>query len=284
MGETGESLLGMRAGGCAVFLTTQKFAPGQPLSISFPLGSSGTEPMRLALEGRDGATMAPDYRGIDVVAAYQYIPDMEWGLVIKLDAEEVFLLITHLRVFTIILGIISTIVVVVIAFTLTRRVTNPVRKLVEGTQRISKGDLDFKIFTSSKDEIGALAVSFNDMTFQLRETKKQLHNYSQNLEKMVEDKTKEIKLVLNELTYRNEEMEQIIYATSHDLRSPLLNIQGFSKELHKTMEQIRTILNGCGISTEIRKKFQVHLMMIYQKRLNSSLRVHLEWINCYQGF
>jgi len=93
------------------------------------------------------------------------------------------------------------------------------------------------------------------MTIQLGESKRQLDDYALNLEQMVEEKTKEIKIMLNELTYKNEEMEQIIYVTSHDLRSPLLNIQGFSNELEQSLIQMRTILDNNDISAEVREEF-----------------------------
>ena len=244
----------MRRGDSVVFLTTLKYASDMPLSRSVPLDSSGAEPMRLALKGNSGAIIAPDYRNIDVVAAYQYISDMDWGLVTKIDKKEVFAPIARLRVFTMIMGCVSAIVVITIAILLSKRVTRPIQKLVEGTRKIASGDLGFKIPTRSMDEIGLLATSFNDMTSQLEESKKQIEDYAHNLEEKVEEKTQEIKRMLDELMYKNKEMEQIIYVTSHDLRSPLLNIQGFSRELVKDIDKVRQKLNENSTSSDLKEK------------------------------
>jgi two-component system nitrogen regulation sensor histidine kinase NtrY len=53
---------------------------------------------------------------------------------------------------------------------------NPIEKLVEGTQRISRGDLGFTIDVQSKDELGILVNDFNNMVEDLKTSRKNLEN------------------------------------------------------------------------------------------------------------
>lgn len=47
------------------------------------------EPLRLALAGKTGSIIAPDYREIDVLAAYQAVPNTNFGVVAKIDVAEI---------------------------------------------------------------------------------------------------------------------------------------------------------------------------------------------------
>ncbi len=87
-GETGEFLLGRRDGDRIVFLMRQRH-DDSPLPPPVPWESETSDPMRRALEGRSGTLVGNDSRGARVVAAYEPVPDTDWGVVAKIDLAEV---------------------------------------------------------------------------------------------------------------------------------------------------------------------------------------------------
>jgi PAS domain S-box-containing protein len=87
-GQTGEFALAERVGDQIVFLVSPRH-PENPAPETTAWESQLAEPMRRSLLGLSGTVVAADYRGETVLAAYEPIPGLAWGVVAKIDLAEV---------------------------------------------------------------------------------------------------------------------------------------------------------------------------------------------------
>ncbi|MEA4840745.1 MAG: PAS domain S-box protein [Bacteroidales bacterium] len=56
-----------------------------------------------------------------------------------------------------------------------------------------------------------------------------------------------------EIKAKNKELENYLYVASHDLRSPLVNIQGFSQRFKKQSDTIKSTIDQCTLETETKQ-------------------------------
>jgi len=77
---------------------------------------------------------------------------------------------------------------------------------------------------------------------------------NQELEERVRLRTAELAERNLQLTQKTEENEMFVYSVSHDLRSPLVNLEGFSEELHLATCELEQLLKDPRTPEDVRDK------------------------------
>lgn len=106
---------------------------------------------------------------------------------------------------------IAMVAVIVIGYLVARLIVNPLSTLVRASRAIAGGDLTQRTNLKSRDEIGVLANTFDDMTEKLQERTIELERTNRILEQM--DRTK----------------MRFIQISAHELRTPMTLVQGYAQ-------------------------------------------------------
>ncbi|MGD9176106.1 MAG: cache domain-containing protein, partial [Desulfobacterales bacterium] len=167
LGNTGETLIARKDGDQALFLNPLRHDPDAALKRKVDFGKRQAIPIQEALKGNSGSGISVDYRGQEVIAVWRYIPELDWGMVAKIDIAEAFEPVTALRDFVLILAIAVIVLSIFVAFIVARSISDPIQALQQGVVEVGKGNLGHKVATDAKDEIGQLGRTFDQMTEQL---------------------------------------------------------------------------------------------------------------------
>ncbi len=235
LGSTGETVLAARDANELMFLTQLRFDAQAAFKRTTEIGSTLALPMQQALQGSGGKGFSTDYRGVNVLAVWQYLPHTRLGMVIKMDITEAFADVDRLTEISLLIALLTVIAVIIAALFISKSLAAPIGRLTNAIRDIEHGDYSGRIKTDSSDEIGELATAFNSMADSLDHQRQQ-----------VLVKTAQIKKRSATLAAANEEIKSFAYIVSHDLRSPLVNMKGFSTELQFTLTEINEIITQCS--------------------------------------
>lgn len=141
-----------------------------------------------ALRGRAGIGVIEDYRGVDVLASWAplKVPDFRWAIIAKIDTEEAFAPIRKLARDTLIQTALIMLAITVIVMLLASRFVRPVNELIMRVREAGSGNEDVQIDTTSGDEIGELAGSFQELVTNVRDQTRQLRELNQESERILE--------------------------------------------------------------------------------------------------
>ena len=168
-----------------------------------------------------------DYRGVPVLGTNEYIPEMQWGLLVEIDASEAFAVISQMKLEMALISILFSLLISLVSVLLVDRFTRPIRQIEEGIEIIGNGDLDYHLDIKAGDEIGKVAESVNQMTLKLKKSQDELQNCSATLEDKVAEGTAEIEKKIIEVDSQRTATMNVL----RDIDETKAQLENFSKEL-----------------------------------------------------
>ncbi len=95
---------------------------------------------------------------------------------------------------------------------ISNRLTNPIKMLNEATKQFSQGNFESRANVSTKDEVGELSVTFNSMADSIKD-------------------------MIGKLNYEKEKQKYFFDNFTHEIRTPLTTILGYTELLWKTDDE-----------------------------------------------
>jgi len=146
-----------------VFVTEPRYGDGFALRHY-----ASSEGALRAISGETGVHGYVGYRGVPVLGAYRWLPEIEMALLAEIDRQVVLSTVGRTRNLSYGLLAGAVILFTFLGASVARQMTHPLRRIAAGVARVGRGEVDHRIGLHRNDEFGDLARAFDQMTENLQ--------------------------------------------------------------------------------------------------------------------
>lgn len=202
LGDTGETYL---VGADTLMLTPSRHM-NHPPALTHTMPTPG---VHAALAGVSGSSVYRGYLGDEVLGAYEWLPRQRWALLAEIHTEEAFAPLRRLARQIVGLGLLAVVLALLLAVTLSRRLSAPLVALAASSERVAAGDLSPPELPRGPGEIGRLGERFAEMVAALENGRSDLERSGRELARV--EKQAELGLLAAGLV--------------HEMRNPLAAVK-----------------------------------------------------------
>ena len=145
-----------------------------------------------------------------------------------------------------------------VGFLLSARITNPLKKLIEGVERVREGDLDTQLKPSGTYEFQTLGQAFNAMIDAVSQRDRELNEYGRLLEKKVEKRTSALQEEMEGHKKAKQELQaaqsrlvqaekmsslgELVAGVAHEINNPVNFVQNNHQCVKDAVDEIQSKL------------------------------------------